>query len=113
MPLVFRRSSCGPPGLPAPQSLLALSNPSVAEGNSGTTTLRFVLSRQADGAPRIAFDYATSDGTATAGVDYVAASGSGTISAGGSVNLDVTVNGDTTVEPDETVIMTVSNIRYG
>jgi chitinase len=47
--------------------------------------------------------YATSDGTATAGTDYVAVSGTLTIPAGATTaTVDVTVDGDTLYEANET-----------
>ena len=61
----------------------------------------------------ILFDYATSDGTATAGVDYVATSGTGTLSSGASfASIPVPIIGDTLDEANETVILTVTNLRY-
>ena len=55
-------------------------------------------------------DYATSDGTATAGSDYTAASGTLTFSAGEtSKTITIPVLADTTDEEDETVIVTLSN----
>lgn len=54
-------------------------------------------------------NYASTDGTATAGSDYVAASGTLTLAIGESTKtVTVTVNGDTTVEPDETLTIGLS-----
>jgi len=53
--------------------------------------------------------YATANGTATAGSDYTAQSGTLTFSAGQtSKTISVVVNGDTTVEPNETFTVTLS-----
>jgi hypothetical protein len=61
----------------------------------------------------VAFDYRTEDGTATAGADYTAVSGSKTIAAGQmSTTIDVPIFGDTDVESDETFTLRLSNIRY-
>lgn len=58
----------------------------------------------------VSVDYATSDGTATAGSDYLATSGRLTIPAGETVALvRVPVLGDTAVEGDETLSLTLSN----
>ena len=64
-----------------------------------------------------AFDltYATADGTATAGSDYVAQP-SGTVSfAAGDLTktISVTINGDTTVEPDETFFVNLLSATNG
>jgi chitinase len=54
--------------------------------------------------------WATADGTATAGADYVAASGTVTFAAGTtSATIAITTLGDTTYESDETFTVTLSN----
>jgi CSLREA domain-containing protein len=59
--------------------------------------------------------YATSDGTATAGEDYVAASGTLHWNNGetGDKTFTITVKGDTVFERDETVNITLSNPTNG
>jgi len=58
----------------------------------------------------VTVDYATSNGTATAGSDYTATSGTLTISAGDTTGIiPVTVLQDTVYESDETVTMTLSS----
>src|SRR5262249_45621067 len=81
----------------------------VYEGQSGTTSMVFtVTSSRAVNAP-LTFSYATSDGTASAGTDYAATSGTATIPAGErTVQISVPVNGDTAREADETVLLTLS-----
>jgi hypothetical protein len=60
----------------APAITLSISNPApFAEGDSGTTLGMFVVARSGDLAPAVQVDYATQDGTAHAGVDYLATSG--------------------------------------
>src|SRR5690606_5362302 len=63
--------------------VIGIGNASVVEGDAGTTELFFEvnLSRPA-GAGGVTFDYATANGSATAGVDYIAKSGTTTIVAG-------------------------------
>jgi hypothetical protein len=82
---------------------IAITDDSVSEGNAGSATATFdVTLSEPSGAPATV-EWATADGTALAGPDYVA--GSGTVSfAVGDVteSLSVTVNGDTTDEPSET-----------
>jgi hypothetical protein len=53
--------------------------------------------------------YATANGSATAGQDYTAASGTLTFTAGQtSKQVNVTVLGDRTIEADETLTLTLS-----
>src|SRR5437773_7666954 len=59
---------------------------------------------------RVLVRYATANGTATAGSDYVAASGTLTFAPGvATQNVAVVVNGDPTPEPDETFVVTLSS----
>ncbi len=89
----------------------SIDNPTVTEGNAGTTNLTFTISRTTN-ANASSVDYAITGGTATSGSDYAPFAG-GTINftAGGplSQTVTVTVNGDLVVEDNETVIMTLSN----
>lgn len=58
----------------------------------------------------VTVDYATSDGTATAGTDYTAASGTVTFAAGDiTETFLVSPTSDTTNESDETVLVTLAN----
>ena len=80
------------------------------EGNSGTTPLTFTVAMVPVSVSDVTVDYATSDGTATAGSDYTGASGTLTIPAGQtSGTIAVSVSGDKTVEPNETLTLTLSN----
>ena len=84
---------------------------SVAEGNSGTATITFTITRTvAD--TEFTVNYAVS-GTASSGSDYVAIpSGTLTFTAGGPLAQTViaTVNGDTTIEANETIVLTLSGL---
>ena len=54
-------------------------------------------------------NYATANGTATAGQDYTGATGTVTFAAGEtSKTINIAVTGDTTVEQDETFTVTLS-----
>lgn len=88
-----------------------LSDNSAPEGNVGTTPLALTVTRS-DTSTAFTVDYAVSGGTATAGDDFVLASGTLDFTAGGPASLDIVinVNGDTTAEPDETVVVTLSNL---
>jgi hypothetical protein len=97
----------------APGSL-AISDASVAEGNSGTTVETFVVTRTGGTA---AFDvsFSTADGSATvADHDYVAASGTLHFSAGvNTQTISITINGDTTPESDEAFFVNLSGATNG
>ena len=83
---------------------------SSAEGNSGTKQFTFTVSLSVASGKTATVDYATADGTAEAGSDYVATSGTLSFAAGvTSKTVKVTVNGDTTIEPDETFFVNLSN----
>ena len=101
-------SACGGGGLP----FLVISDTTAAEGNAGTTPFFFTLSlNQAAGDGGVSVNWATADGTATAGEDYVAASGTATIAAGAtSVTISIDVIGDTTSEPDETFFVNLDGV---
>ena len=89
---------------------LGISQASAIEGDSGTRIMSMTvsLSELANGLVNV--DYATSNGSATAGTDYIAQSGTLTIDSGfTSGTIDITVNGDTNYEPDETFNVTLSN----
>jgi hypothetical protein len=58
--------------------------------------------------------YTTADGSATAGSDYVAKSGTLSIKAGSRVGyISVLVKGDKTREPSESFFVTISNAKNG
>ncbi len=106
-----------PPGSVSTEFVIAVgypvsvANTSVTEGNSGTASLVFTVSRTVKDTA-FAVTYAFS-GTAVSGTDYVAIPG-GTLNfaAGGALSqtVTVTVNGDTVIEAGETVILTLSGI---
>nr|AFI78505.1 serine proteinase precursor protein [uncultured bacterium ws156A7] len=87
---------------------LHISDPSVIEGNSGTSSLVFAVTRRGDTTDGITLNWSTEDGTATAGSDYSAASGQVVFSAGETQHsISVTVNGDTDDEDNETLLVTL------
>ncbi len=89
---------------------LSISDPTVAEGNTGTTLLNFVVTLSAAQTTAVTVDFATGNGTAASGSDYVSQTGTLTFAAGEtSKTIAVVVNGDTTVEPNETVLVVLSN----
>ena len=91
---------------------LSISNASLSEGNSGTKLATFTISLSQTSGSAVTYNIATTNGTATAGSDYVASSLTGqSIPAGmTSKTFNVTINGDTAPEPNETFNVTVSNV---
>ena len=80
------------------------------EGNSGTKNFVFPVTLSNASVQTITVNFATANGTALAGSDYQATSGTLTFNPlQTSANITVVVNGDTTVEPDETFTVTLSN----
>jgi hypothetical protein len=98
---------------PGPGALqFSLSNYSVNEAAS-TATIAVTRSGGTSGA--VSVDYATSDGTATAGADYTAAVGTLTWSDGesGAKTFSVAIVNDTSPESSQTVNLTLSNPAGG
>ena len=92
---------------------LVINDVTATEGNAGVTNFTFTVSLSAPAGPGgTTFDIATANGSATAGVDYVANSLTGqTIPAGSSTyTFTVLVNGDTLNEPSETFFVNVTNV---
>ncbi len=89
--------------------VVSVNDVSAIEGDSGTTQFFFAFGlSQPAGPGGVSIEYATADGTATAGSDYVAGNGTLTIAEGStSVAFSVTVNGDTTTEADETFFVNI------
>ncbi|WP_282756177.1 DUF4347 domain-containing protein, partial [Desulfuromonas thiophila] len=96
-----------------PPPNITISDASITEGNSGTTTLSFTVSLSSP-APTggVTFDIATANNTALAGSDYAAKSLTGqTIAAGNSsYTFEVTINGDTDIESNETFFVNLTNV---
>src|SRR3954462_14687040 len=76
----------------------------VVEGNSGTTQATFVVALSGPTSQSVSFSFATSNGTATAGSDYIATSGALSFAPGEIEKpVVVLVNGDTVDEAQETL----------
>ena len=89
---------------------ISTSNPQVVEGDNGTTQLVFTVTLGKPVSRQVRVDYTTADGTATAGQDYVATSGTLIFTVGQtSQTVSVTVNGDISRETNETVLLLLSN----
>ena len=90
-------------------SSLVIGDVTQAEGNAGTTAFNFTVSLTPANADTVTVSFATANGTATAGSDYTAASGTLTFTPGQtSKAVTVNVTGDTVVEPDETFFVNLS-----
>jgi subtilisin-like proprotein convertase family protein len=90
-------------------SALRINNVSKAEGNSGSSALTFTVSLVPTSASTVTVNYATANGSATAGSDYTGTSGALTFSPGQtSKTVSVPVLGDTNLEPNETFVMNLS-----
>lgn len=89
---------------------VSLGTPAITyEGNSGTKVVSFPVTLSNASSQSVTVRYATADGTASSGSDYVARTGTVTFAPGQTTaTISVTVNGDTTVEPDEDFTVTLS-----
>lgn len=93
-----------------PLPAMALDDAAVVEGDGGTTPATFTVSLSAASAQPVTATYSTGGGSATAGSDYQAASG--TVSfAPGTTTRPVVVNviGDTATEPEENFFVTLAS----
>ncbi|MBX3745853.1 MAG: DUF11 domain-containing protein [Verrucomicrobiae bacterium] len=96
-----------------PTPTLSIQDVSVVEGDVGLVDAVFEVSLSAVSGRTVTARYATSDGTATAGSDYVARSGLLTLPAGERVGrVTVPVIGDVAIEADETFRVTLSGLTH-
>lgn len=102
-------------GAAAPPPRISINDATVTEGNSGTANAVFTVSiARPPKSGTISVDYATSNGTATAGSDYQSRSGTLTLSkASPSATVSVPVIGDTTDEVNENYTVNLSNATGG
>ncbi len=88
---------------------LDVSDPLLVEGDAGTKTAVFDVLLSQPSATALTFNYTTSDGSAKAGEDYVAKSGSITFQPGETrKSIHVTTNADTTLEGAESFNLVVT-----
>lgn len=89
---------------------VTIANASLTEGQSSVHNMSFTVTLSTLSGLPATVQYATSDGTATAGSDYTAVTGTLTIPAGQSTHtLAVPIKGDAVTEADETFTVTLSN----
>ena len=99
------RTILGPPGL-------SVADARVYEADGATVDFAVTLGRASD--ETVTVDYATSDGTASAGSDYEAASGTLTFAPGETAKtVAVAVLNDAHDEGEETFVLTLSNPQGG
>jgi uncharacterized repeat protein (TIGR01451 family) len=92
-----------------PIPTISIGDATLAEGNVGTTSAVFGVTLSAPCGLLVTVSYTTANGTATAGSDYLATSGSLSIPPGvTSTNISVIVNGDLAIEPDEVFYVDLS-----
>ena len=95
-------------------SSFAVADAGVTEGDSGTADLTFTVTLEPAADMAATVDWTTADGTATAGADYTAGSGTLSFAAGDtSKTVTVKVTGDELDESDETLTVTLSNAGGG
>ena len=79
-----------------------MSDVTVTEGNTGTSSANFAVSLSAASTQTVTVSYATANGTAVADSDFVSAGAVLTFAPGQTAQtVAVTVNGDSAVEPTE------------
>jgi hypothetical protein len=93
---------------------LYVGDTSVLEGNSGTTLMGFTVSMSKPVPTAVSVAYATADGTAIAGTDYAAQSGTLTFYPGQTQRwIVVPIPGNTTVQPNRTFVLNLLNASAG
>jgi hypothetical protein len=88
---------------------LSINDVTATEGNSGTSAATFTVSLSAASAQSVTVNYATANGTAVSGSDYVATSGLLTFPAGTtSRTFTVSIVGNTLFESTETFLVNLT-----
>jgi probable HAF family extracellular repeat protein len=91
--------------------VLSISDATVTEGHSGTVSANFIVTLSNVPAGAVTVSYNTSNGSASAGSDYQAASATLTFDPGQtSKTISVQVNGDRAGESSETFFVTLSQV---
>lgn len=97
-----------------PVPKLSIANASKIEGNTGTSSMAFVVSLSAPATEAFSVGYATSNGTATAGSDYTAVSSSISFALGEtSKTITLEIAGDTAIEANETFFVDLGSPSNG
>jgi hypothetical protein len=93
-----------------PTPTFSINDVNITEGNNGAVSATFNVTLTPASNQTVTVDFATVNGTATAGSDYQSASGTLTFNPGDTTKqIGITVNGDLLVEPDETFFVNLTN----
>jgi large repetitive protein len=88
---------------------LSIADASVTESNTGTSTATLTVTLSAVSASTVTVDWATADGTATAGVDYTAGSGTLTFAPSETTKtISIVITGDVLDEADEAILVNLA-----
>ena len=88
----------------------SITDASMNEGNKDKSNMKFNVTLSKPSTKKVTVHYATQNGTAIAGSDYIAQSGSITINPGDTkAAINISILGDKTVEPNETFKVNLSN----
>lgn len=88
---------------------LSVNDVTVTEGDVGSVTATFTVTKTGSTQQTVGVHYATADNTATAGSDYVATSGDLTFAANETTKtFNVTINGDEVDEANETYFVNLT-----
>ena len=95
---------------PQSKSLLSVTDVKMERAEKDKVVFQFVVNVENLSSKPITVDYTTVDGTAKAGVDYTAKSGSVTIAANQSgASIEIEVKGDSTRQEDKVFYVQLSN----
>lgn len=91
--------------------ILAVDDAAIAEGQSGSKPLNFMVHMSAAAPGAVSFDYYTDNGTAAAGSDYQASAALSASIAAGQVGASIPVNvlGDSLPEANESFVLNLVN----
>ncbi len=93
---------------------ITVSSAAVEEGDEGTTNALFTVRLSVPSSQPVAVNFATTNGTALAGSDFVGANGTVTFPPGVlAQTVSVAVLGDTVAEADETFLLQLTSARNG
>lgn len=94
----------------AQQPSISITDATVSEGDTGTTSMIFTVTLSGPASGPVGVDYTTNSGTATVGLDFLAAGGRLNFAVGEtSKTATVMIVGDTLMEGNESLAVNLSN----
>jgi len=94
--------------------IVSIDDVALLEGDTGFTTFQFTVTLAEELEEELNVDFTTVNGTATAGPDYTATSGTLTFAPGDTLmTIDVDVVGETIIEADETFFVELTPVETG